>query len=299
MKIDWKSPREREDLNIPDSYLAKDAEMQNRRELTFILQEAAFSENIPLYCTIDIDLLEEEERRLFGCDEFEAHAALLLGMPINEMLLLMEQDVPECGGMHTDSMAELWVRNRMLEFSERLAVQGYKTKAILPAVVPDPEFAAMLAASKKGFAGRNGRFVTPDCGCRVCIGLLLTDAPLMGGDYRYADYNGRGCGDCRLCIDACPAGAFEACGYESCGLGSCDPGSSDSERCDPESCDSGSCEHESCDPGRDPHALVNVRFNREKCIAFRDCRENQEQVAEHSRLKCMRCMEVCPIGQNK
>ena len=208
MKIDWKSPRMREDLHIPESYLAKDSAAQNRRELTFLLQEAAFSQNIPLYCTIDRDLLHNDEKSLFVCEEFKVRAAVLLGLPIQEMLLFMEQEIPGHHGSRKVSMAELWVENFLLDFSERLAVQGFQTKCIPPQILPDPALAAMLAASKKGFAGKNGRFVTPDCGCRVCIGMILTDAPLMGGDYRYADYAGEGCGDCTLCIDSCPAGAL-------------------------------------------------------------------------------------------
>lgn len=249
MKIDWKSPRTREDLHIPEGYLAKDSATQSRRELSFLLQEAAFSQNIPLYCAIDRSLLRTEEKSLFACEEFDVKAAVLLGLPIGEMLLFMEQEVPGCHGLRKTSMAELWVENRLLDFSERLTAQGYRTRSIPPPVLPDPAFAAMLAASKKGFAGKNGRFVTTDCGCRMCIGVILTDAPLMGGDYRYEDYTGDGCGDCTLCIDACPAGAISGRGIDV-----------------------------------------------EKCREYRDRIGNQIEVARHSRMKCMKCMEACPIA---
>ena len=216
MKIDWKSERTRDDLTIPADYLNKDAETQNRRELTFILQEAAFGEGVPLYCAIDIDKLSEEEKVLFLCDGFEVRGALILGLPIHEELLLMEQGIPlaEEGAFRTDTMAGLWVKNRLLDFSERLAVMGYRTHLIDPVLTPDPRFAAMLAASKKGFAGRCGRFVTPDLGPRACLGMILTDAPLMGGDYRYADYEGAGCGDCTACLEVCPAGAIDRNGVD-------------------------------------------------------------------------------------
>lgn len=247
MKIDWKSPRTREDLAIPESYLKKDAATQNRRELTFILQEAAFSRQIPLYCTIDCAMLAEEERRLFVCEEFEVKAAILLGIHVMEMMLFMEQDVPEGGALRRETMAELKVKNYLLEFEEKLAIQGYRTKPVPPSVIPDPVLAAMLATSGKGFAGKNSRFVTPDCGCRVCIGIILTDAPLMGGDYRSADYTGPGCGGCTRCLEACPAGALSEDG-----------------------------------------------FSAEKCMEYREQSENQIEVAAHSRIKCMKCMEVCP-----
>ena len=250
MKIDWKHPRTKEDLHIPETYLAKDHFTQDRRELTFILQETAFSQGIPLYCTIDKHLLDDNGKTLFTCEKFEVNAAILLGLHVQEMLLFMEQSVPELHGFRKDSMAELWVKNRLLDFAERLAVQGYRTKPVFPQTLPDPAFAAMLAASGKGFPGKNGRFVTPDCGCRVCIGILLTDAPLMGGDYRCADYTGKGCGDCTLCIDACPASA-----------------------------------------------LSEEKVDAEKCREYREKIENQIEVAQHSHLKCIKCMEVCPVGQ--
>ena len=213
MKIDWKSERTREDLDIPADYLNKDGETQDRRELTFILQEAAFGENIPLYCAVDVEKLPESEKLLYACVEFDVRGALILGLPIREKLLLMDQVIPG-RAQHTDTMAGLWVKNRLLDFSERLAVMGYKTHLIEPVLTPDPRFAAMLAASRKGFAGKSGRFVTPDCGPRVCLGVILTDAPLMGGDYRYADYTGEGCGGCRACLDACPAGALTEDGVD-------------------------------------------------------------------------------------
>lgn len=63
MKKVWGAPRSREDVEcqIPESYLRKDAETQNRRQLTFLLQESAFSEHIPIFCTIDVDLLAPEQ----------------------------------------------------------------------------------------------------------------------------------------------------------------------------------------------------------------------------------------------
>ena len=250
MRIDWNTQRTKEHLSIPESYLAKDAVTQNRRELTFLLQEAAFAQRIPIYCVIDVDLLAEEEKQLFACDEFTSHAAILLGLPIQEMLLFMEQTVPELNGSRIDSMAQLRVKTYLLDYADKLEQQGYQTRKIFPDVLPDHTYARMLALSKKGFVGKNGRFVTEDYSSKMCIGILLTDAPLMGGDYRYPDYLGNGCGDCRACIDACPAGA-----------------------------------------------LAEDGFDRSKCVAYRNEPGNQLQIAKHSVMKCMKCMEVCLRGK--
>ncbi len=63
------------------------------------------------------------------------------------------------------------------------------------------KLAAHLAGH--GWIGRSCLLVTPDRGPRVRWATVLTDAPLPAGssmDVR--------CGDCRECVDACPAQAF-------------------------------------------------------------------------------------------
>ena len=128
--------------------------------------------------------------------------------------------------------------------------------------MPDPELAVLLSVCHKGAAGRNSRFIAGAYGQRVCCGMILTDAPLMGGDYRFPDYPQdicrRLCGSDdngsalqSPCIAACPAGAFRQEG----------------ER---------------------------VLFQKDVCSAWRDDPENQEQVDAFTVRKCMKCMEACP-----
>ncbi|GAB4254669.1 MAG: epoxyqueuosine reductase [Thermoleophilia bacterium] len=54
-----------------------------------------------------------------------------------------------------------------------------------------------------GWIGRSCLLVTPEVGPRVRLVTVLTDAPLAAGAP-----NDTGCGRCRLCVEACPAGAF-------------------------------------------------------------------------------------------
>lgn len=55
-----------------------------------------------------------------------------------------------------------------------------------------------------GWTGRNSLLVNPDLGSFLMLGVIITDA-LLPAD---APYEGNGCGTCRACLSACPAGAI-------------------------------------------------------------------------------------------
>ena len=54
-----------------------------------------------------------------------------------------------------------------------------------------------------GWIGKNCLLITPEFGPRVRLATILTDAPLTSG----ATMQNR-CGECRQCVDICPAKAF-------------------------------------------------------------------------------------------
>ncbi len=55
-----------------------------------------------------------------------------------------------------------------------------------------------------GWIGRNNLLVTPEYGCRVRLATVLTNFPLDCGEPI-----GRDCGECRNCLEVCPAGAIK------------------------------------------------------------------------------------------
>lgn len=55
-----------------------------------------------------------------------------------------------------------------------------------------------------GWRGRNNLLVTPRYGARIRLATVLTDLPMKTD----APYTGPGCGDCKKCLLACPAGAI-------------------------------------------------------------------------------------------
>ncbi|MBI4320401.1 MAG: epoxyqueuosine reductase [Chloroflexi bacterium] len=60
-----------------------------------------------------------------------------------------------------------------------------------------------------GWIGKNCLVVNPNLGPRLALLTLLTDAPLTPG--RPLE---DGCGDCRLCVDICPAQAFTGASFD-------------------------------------------------------------------------------------
>jgi len=216
MKKIWGTPRSRHEVEsqISESYLAKDEYTQNRRQLTFLLQESAFSEHIPIFCIIDVDLLGEAEKGLFEGYGIEVHSAIILGHTIAEPFLWAEQAALGNRGNRISSCAELITTGYLMGFREKLEFQGYSTHILNPDPLPNKKLATMMACSHKGAVGKNGRFLAGVYGAQASVGMILTNAPLMGGDYRYPDVPSDMCGDCQQCLEACPCGALSAEGYD-------------------------------------------------------------------------------------
>lgn len=68
-----------------------------------------------------------------------------------------------------------------------------------------PVFAHKTAATRAGLGwiGKTALFVSPTLGSRVRLATVFTDLALEAG----VPVESGGCGSCRRCVDACPAGA--------------------------------------------------------------------------------------------
>ena len=92
----------------------------------------------------------------------------------------------------------------MQELQRRVGSQWRPSPgAIYPALVALEETGAVR--SGLGWIGRNCQLVTRAFGPRVRLGTVLTDMPLSGPS---AAITRSYCGDCRDCVDACPAHAL-------------------------------------------------------------------------------------------
>lgn len=118
-----------------------------------------------------------------------------------------------------------------LQVSAALEKRGHRTLPVPTSQRIDEEnllglFPHKLAAhlAGLGWIGKSSLLITPQMGPRVRLVTVLTHAPLIGGE-PLPDQ----CGDCRLCIEACPAGALTGRTF--------DPGESRESRIDVHRCD--------------------------------------------------------------
>src|SRR5205814_1648493 len=107
-------------------------------------------------------------------------------------------------------------RNAYAELREKLDVLGQKLGGTYRVLVDENQHVDREAAARAGvgFYGKNTMIITRRHGSWVVLGTLVTDVEIEATPRLELD-----CGDCRLCIDACPTGALD------------EPGVLDSTRC--------------------------------------------------------------------
>lgn len=95
------------------------------------------------------------------------------------------------------------LRDRLAKLSA--FIQEKMPDAILKSMVDTGELSDRAVAERAGigFSGKNTAIITPEFGSFVYLGELLTNIPFTP-DSPVED----SCGDCRICLDACPTGAL-------------------------------------------------------------------------------------------
>lgn len=215
MIANWNISRRPENMDIPEWEKIKTPEMQYRRELTLMYQEAALQHGFPLYGVTTIENLKDAEDKKKILDLVpEAKSIILLGTPIEDPWNRLWHRVAGLSMDNFTSIAASSVELMLLTFVEKLDYQGYKSAYKILPLTPTNEFASLFESAGAGFIGKNHLVITEEFGCRVCLGFIVSNAPLLHGDYRYKNFSSNICGDCTICEEYCPSGALKKGNYD-------------------------------------------------------------------------------------
>jgi epoxyqueuosine reductase len=176
------------------------------------------------YADTERAIRERRERGLFADMKFtmsrpevSCHPELLFdgARTVVAAALCYAADVPE----RTDDEARLprytW-RNEYATLRERLNALGERLGGNYRVLVDENDHVDREAAVRAGvaFYGKNTMAITRRHGSWVVLGVLVTDVEVERSSPLELD-----CGECRLCIDACPTGALD------------EPGTLDATKC--------------------------------------------------------------------
>ena len=125
------------------------------------------------------------------------------------------RDAPEPGPTRGGLPRYTW-RDEYAELRERLDALGRRLGGSYRVLVDENDHVDRAAAVRAGIAfyGKNTMAITRRHGSWVVLGVLVTDVEVEPSPPLELD-----CGECRLCIDACPTGALD------------EPGTLDATKC--------------------------------------------------------------------
>lgn len=90
-----------------------------------------------------------------------------------------------------------------VKVAEQLNAEGYKSIGKLKTGQLPHKTVALRAGL--GFIGKNNLLITPQYGCALMLGKVLTTAPFVTASQPVTEPK---CGDCNICVEACPANAL-------------------------------------------------------------------------------------------
>jgi len=169
-------------------------------------------------------IVERRRRGLFGRMRFtmaqperSCHPETLLAgarSVVSAAVCYWEPEAPLRPG--EGRLARYTWRDAYAELREKLDVLGRRLGGSYRVLVDANQHVDREAAARSGvgFYGKNTMLITRRHGSWVVLGTLVTDVELEPTPPLPTD-----CGDCRLCIDACPTGALD------------EPGTLDATRC--------------------------------------------------------------------
>jgi epoxyqueuosine reductase len=238
--------------------------LDEKMDLETTLRRAALATGVNYFGIADLapgrDLILEEGGEMMA--RFPKALSLGIVMPfaiVDQLPRHQEKAVALAYRSHSYTL----LNSRLDDAASRLASlvqqRGFRAFPIAASLTIDEDrhyghFSHKLAAhlAGLGWIGKSCLLVTPEVGPRVRWATVLTNAPLPSGEPLE-----QRCGDCQVCVDACPVGAFTGRNF-------------------------------------DPLERRELRFDVRKCDAYLD---RHLHIPDQDVSVCGMCVYSCPYGQ--
>jgi epoxyqueuosine reductase len=179
-------------------------------ELLGMLRDLAHNHAARAFGVADLDSLKTRIPDLLSRLPGDFGRAVVTGVRLQDGVMEDIVDRPTTLYFHNYRQANYLLDRIGLLLADTLQAEGYRAVAV-PAsqiVARNPMVGHISHkllgwAAGMGFIGRNTLLIHPDYGARMRYVSVLTDAPLPANE-PIED----GCGECRACMDVCPARAI-------------------------------------------------------------------------------------------
>ena len=164
----------------------------------------------------DLDALRENEPAAMASAPEGFPRGIALGMRLPDVVIDAIEDEPTLLYFHAYRQANYALDRAAFGLALLLQRAGYRAIAIPASQISEPggrrglvSHRLIAYAAGLGWIGRATLLVNPRYGARMRYASVLTNAPYPPGELMEP-----GCGECRACIDACPARAIKASSRE-------------------------------------------------------------------------------------
>ena len=184
--------------------------MKKNKSFSKGVEKYAFDRGADLFGIANIGDIKKEfcfsNETLKGLDY-----AISMGLRLSDPILEEIVDSPTKIYYHHYRQANMALDQLAFKVAGFVQAEGYNALPVPASQILDWERQNSHLSHKKiaklaglGFIGRNNLLVNPGFGARIRLVSILTDMPLETDEPLKRD-----CGDCKACIEVCPAGAIK------------------------------------------------------------------------------------------
>lgn len=180
-------------------------------DLKETLREQARKDGCAAFGVANLVELERERPAIQENIHGEYPLAIVMGVRLQKPVLEEIVDQPTLLYFHHYRQANLQLNRIAWSVADILQNEGARALAVPASQIMKRNpmrghisHRALAVQAGLGFRGRSSLLVHPEHGAGMRYVSVLTDADLPAD----APYTGSGCGECRACIDACPAKAI-------------------------------------------------------------------------------------------